>query len=450
MGGTSNGLTGAFSPDARCYSSYPTADRFTASFTSEHYFQALEQRRVHQTFRRSPLAIAVHGPGTSFDFCVHRADQYLHYLEREIDLQVAVLGIGQAVNQFHLDGTSTACLGNEHLRQLMAMLQQAFSFAPGGNYTVELDMTPLAAGRIAVLAELGFTHLWCNTGGHEATRETRCPTRVTELVSNVARQARALRFESVAIDLHDPSPDQAADSLGRSLACINAIRPDRIALANASGAHVVTSAAAIRSWAVDPVSHHAAQHRQTPCFSTALQDAGYAVVGPGMLALPDDPLAIARRQGRLHRNLQGYSTRPDSDVMALGVSAISRVGATYSQSARTLLAYGRLLDQGRLPVARGLALSRDDLVRRAVIMAILCQGCVHFESIDLAWFIEFRIYFAEELIALRPFVSQARLAISQAGIEITSQDQIVVCAIAAVFDRYQQADLKSARLGVGS
>ena len=119
-------------------------------------------------------------------------------------------------------------------------------------------------------------------------------------------------------------------------------------------------------------------------------------------ALPDDALAVAKRQGRLHRNFQGYSTQPDCDVIGLGVSAIGRVGATYSQNAKTLAEYQDALAHDEFPVVRGLALTRDDLVRRAVIMALMCQGRVEFESIALAHLVDFRKVFAAELQALRP------------------------------------------------
>src|SRR5439155_4437101 len=115
---------------------------------------------------------------------------------------------------------------------------------------------------------------------------------------------------------------------------------------------------------------------------------GYSYIGMDHFALPDDALAVAKRQGRLHRNFQGYSTQPDCDLIGLGVSAIGRIGATYSQNAKTLEEYDDHLDQGRLPVVRGLALSRDDLARRALIMALMCQGQVVFESIELAWLMD--------------------------------------------------------------
>ena len=134
----------------------------------------------------------------------------------------------------------------------------------------------------------------------------------------------------------------------------------------------------------------------------AFEAAGAVYIGMDHFALPEDALAVAKRQGRLHRNFQGYSTQPDCDLIGLGVSAIGKVGATYSQNAKDLIEYQDRIDQGHLPVVRGLAVSRDDLLRRAVIMALMCQGSVQFESIELAHLIDFKSYFATELELLRP------------------------------------------------
>src|SRR5206468_6142138 len=129
----------------------------------------------------------------------------------------------------------------------------------------------------------------------------------------------------------------------------------------------------------------------------AFLSAGYVYIGMDHFALPGDALAVAKRQGRLHRNFQGYSTQPERDLIGLGVSAIGRIGTTYAQNAKTLEEYCDHIDQGRFPVVRGLALTRDDLLRRAVIMALMCQGEVLFEAIDEAWLVDSRDYFAAEL-----------------------------------------------------
>jgi oxygen-independent coproporphyrinogen-3 oxidase len=168
-------------------------------------------------------------------------------------------------------------------------------------------------------------------------------------------------------------------------------------------------------------------------------------VGMDHFALPNDSLAVAKRQGRLHRNFQGYSTQPDCDLLGLGVSAIGRVGATYSQNAKTLEEYYDHLDQGRLPVVRGLALTRDDLVRRAVIMALMCQGQLQYESIELAYLIDFKSYFAAELETLAGMEDQGLAEVNDTGIQVTAMGWFFVRGVAMVFDRYLQADRTRAR-----
>jgi oxygen-independent coproporphyrinogen III oxidase len=157
-------------------------------------------------------------------------------------------------------------------------------------------------------------------------------------------------------------------------------------------------------------------------------------------ALPNDALAIAKRQGRLHRNFQGYSTQADCDLIGLGVSAIGRIGGTYSQNAKTLDEYYDHIDQAKFPVVRGIALSRDDLVRRAVIMALMCQGTLEYASIELAYLIDFRSYFANEMQALLKLSQQGLVTLSEAGIDVTTNGWFFVRAVAMVFDRYLQID----------
>jgi oxygen-independent coproporphyrinogen III oxidase len=154
---------------------------------------------------------------------------------------------------------------------------------------------------------------------------------------------------------------------------------------------------------------------------------------------------VAKRQGRLHRNFQGYSTRPDCDLIGLGVSAIGRIGATYSQNAKTLDAYYDDLNQGHFPVERGLALSRDDLVRRSVIMAIMCQGELQYEAIELAHMIDFKSYFTAELKALKTLENAGMVELQESSLQVTETGWFFVRAIAMVFDYYLQTDRNRAR-----
>ena len=172
----------------------------------------------------------------------------------------------------------------------------------------------------------------------------------------------------------------------------------------------------------------------------AFEEAGYVYVGMDHFALPGDALAVAKRQGRLHRNFQGYSTQPDCDLIGLGVSAIGRMGATYSQNAKTLPEYYDAVNRGDFPVVRGLTLTRDDLVRRAMIMAIMCQGRVDFESIELAHLVRVQEYFAAELASLKPMVEGGLVEVTDESIQVTATGWFFVRAVAMTFDKHLQAD----------
>ncbi len=167
---------------------------------------------------------------------------------------------------------------------------------------------------------------------------------------------------------------------------------------------------------------------------------GYSYIGMDHFALAEDSLSVAKRQGRLHRNFQGYSTQPDCDLIGLGVSSIGRVGAAYYQNAKTLPEYYDAVRQGQLPVARGFASTRDDLLRRAVIMALMCQGWVDFEAIELAHLVRVRSYFASELAQLEPLAEAGLVELEPDGIRVTAAGWYLVRAIAMVFDRHLQAD----------
>jgi oxygen-independent coproporphyrinogen-3 oxidase len=157
-------------------------------------------------------------------------------------------------------------------------------------------------------------------------------------------------------------------------------------------------------------------------------------------AQPDDALAIAKRQGRLHRNFQGYSTQSDCDLIGLGVSAIGRVGATYYQNAKTLPEYHEALREGRLPVVRGLALSRDDEIRRAAIGALMCQGRLEFDAIEAEFRIDPGSYFSHELGRLGPLAEAGLVELEPGVVRVTDAGWPVVRAVAMVFDRYLQDD----------
>jgi oxygen-independent coproporphyrinogen-3 oxidase len=315
---------------------------------------------------------------------------------------------------------------------------------PGGEYSIEVDPRTVTAERLAVLAELGFNRLSFGVQDFDAeVQKAVHRIQPAEQVFALVEASRALGFESVNVDLIYGLPRQTPESFDRTLAQVAQLRPDRIALY--AYAHLPDRFKPQRRILATELPTASAKVTMLSHSLDAFMDAGYVYVGMDHFALPTDALAVAKRQGRLHRNFQGYSTQPDCDLIGLGVSAIGRVGATYSQNAKSLEEYYDHLDQGRLPVVRGLALNRDDLVRRAVIMALMCQGEIQFEPMEQAWLIDFRKYFAPELEQLEAMAEQGLVVLDSEGVKVTPMGWFFVRGIAMVFDRYLQADRNRVR-----
>lgn len=439
------------------YTSYPTADRFVDAFDAAQHRSAWAQRAggagiSHSALGggASTLSVYVHIPfcESVCYYCAcnkvitghhQRAQAYLSALEAEIDLYVNVLGRGQAISQLHLGGGTPTFLSDAELAHLMRTLRRAFRFVPGGEYAIEIDPRTVDRQRLAHLAELGFNRI--SFGVQDTDPEVQKAVHRVQpwgQVAELVQAARDLHFASINVDLIYGLPKQTSASLRSTLMHIGQIRPDRVALyAYAHLPHRFKPQRRIESADLPGPSEKVTMLAQA---IGGFLDAGYEYIGMDHFALPGDALAVAKRQGRLHRNFQGYSTQPECDLIGLGVSAIGKVGACYSQNAKTLDEYYDALRRTEFPIARGMALTRDDLLRRSVIMALMCQGNVAFESVQVAHLIDMGEYFARELQQLAPFVESGMLTLEPEGITMTPLGWYFVRAIAMVFDKHLQAD----------
>ncbi|MES2990718.1 MAG: oxygen-independent coproporphyrinogen III oxidase [Pseudomonadota bacterium] len=434
------------------YTSYPTADRFIEAFGPEDYERALNSRMQGAARNASvaPLSLYVHIPFCE-SLCYYcacnkivtrhheRAAPYLKALEAEIGLHAVELGLHQPVSQLHLGGGSPTFLSDAELTHLMGLLRRAFAISPGAEISIEIDPRTADPQRLRHLAALGFNRLSFGVQDVDpAVQAAVHRVQGADSVRALLESARALNFRSTNVDLIYGLPRQTPASFARTIEQVCAWRPDRIALyAYAHLPQRFKAQRRIDTALLPPAPDKIAMLAQA---IERFGAAGYVYIGMDHFALPDDPLAIARRQGRLHRNFQGYSTQPDCDLIGLGVSAIGRIGATYSQNAKTLAEYQDALAQHTFPIARGLALTRDDLLRRAVIMALMCQGRVEFEAISLAHLIDFRRTFAAELKALRPLQAEGLVEVDADAIDVTPLGWYFVRSIAMVFDRHLQSD----------
>ncbi len=438
------------------YTSYPTADRFVEAFGPEDAVRALQQRGHGAGMAAAaPLSLYVHVPFCE-SLCYYcacnkvitrhheRAAPYLDALEHELGLVTAHLGRGQPVSQLHFGGGSPTFLSDAEIERLMAALRAAFAIGEGAEASIEVDPRTVTPERLAFLRAAGFNRISFGVQDFDA-RVQQAVHRVQSFdsVRELLQAARTLGFQSINADLIYGLPRQTPDSFARTIELIGQLRPDRIALY--AYAHLPQRFKPQRRI-------HAAELPLAAQRVAMLRDAiagfharGYTYIGMDHFALPDDALAVAKRQGRLQRNFQGYSTQPDCDLVALGVSAIGRVGPAYYQNAKTLPEYYDALRQGSLPVQRGIALGRDDLLRRAVIMAVMCQGRLEFDAIELAHLVRMEEYFAEELRQLRPMADAGLIEFEPGAIQVTATGWFVVRAIAMVFDRYLRSDRQRER-----
>jgi oxygen-independent coproporphyrinogen-3 oxidase len=428
------------------YTSYPTADRFADSFGRDDYALALRGRVDTAIGGPTPLSLYIHIPfcESVCYYCAcnkvitkhhERAAEYLDVLAEEVRLHTDVIGNAQVASQLHLGGGSPTFLSDAELTSLMAMLRQAFRLTDNAEISIEVDPRTANAERLAHLRSLGFNRLSFGIQDFDpAVQLAVHRVQSFESVRDLMVAARELGFESINADLIYGLPKQTAASFQTTIAQVASLKPDRIALY--SYAHLPQRFMPQRRISGSDLPPPDDRIRMLSESISAFLARDYVYIGMDHFARRDDSLAIAKRQGRLHRNFQGYSTQPDCDLIALGVSAIGRVGTTYSQNAKTLPEYYEAVRAGQFPVVRGLALDRDDMARRAVIMAIMCQGRVEFESIALVGLIDVRDYFAQELRDLIPLAEMGLVEIEADAIQVTPTGWFFVRAVAMVFDRY--------------
>lgn len=436
------------------YTSYPTADRFNERFQPQDYERALKKRAegLAAGLAITPLSVYVHLPFCE-SVCYYcacnkivtrdhtRATKYLDAIELEVDLHVrAWRHHPQQASQLHLGGGTPTFLSDQEISRLMSILRHAVEFSPDAEMSVEVDPRTVTPQRLANLAEMGFNRISFGVQDFDAQVQAAVHRlQPFESVQSLMASARSLGYGSINTDLIYGLPKQTPESFARTLEQVAQLRPDRIALYGY--AHMPERFKPQRRILTPdlptPVQRISMLEQAIKCFKAE----GYDYIGMDHFALPDDSLAVAKRQGRLQRNFQGYSTQPDCDIVALGVSAIGRVGKSYSQNAKTLDQYQAALQQGRFPTQKGLWLSSDDLIRRTVVMALMCQGRLDFDAIESTCGITVSEYFKPELARLQPMVEEGMLVLEPRAVQLTPLGWHFVRSVSMVFDRYLDSPL---------
>jgi oxygen-independent coproporphyrinogen-3 oxidase len=435
------------------YTSYPTADRFVEAFDEEAYRGCAARRNIGGVQR--PLSLYVHLPFCR-DVCFYcacnkivtrdaeKAASYLDYLGKEIELQAALFRDDPRVAQMHWGGGTPTYYDSAALAALFARLAQSFDFAPHGEYSIEVDPRTVSADAIRALRDIGFNRVSFGVQDFDPRVQAavhRVQSRECSLEAIEA--ARRCGFESVNVDLIYGLPQQTPESLDATLASVIGARPDRIAFYNY--AHLPALFKPQRRIRDAELPSPDTKLRLLGLAIDRFTAAGYCYIGMDHFALPGDELAVAQRQGRLHRNFQGYSTRADADLVGLGVSAIGAVGPAYSQNHRALKDYYGCLDDGRLPIMRGVELSADDLLRRAVIQGLMCNLTLSMEAVEVAYLVDFERYFAAELAELEEAEGLGLVSVREGWITVTPRGRLLLRSICSLFDRYLRQDREARR-----
>ncbi len=428
------------------YTSYPTAPQFTADFDETALRAAIRASNEEPIPR--PLSVYVHVP-----FCMSpcfycgcnrvitrdmaQADRYLERLYREIGLIAPLFDRDRPVRQLHFGGGTPNFLDAARMRELLESLARHFSFSHERDreYGIEIDPRFADFPYVLDLGELGFNRISIGIQDFDPLVQ-QAVNRIQsfEQTREVIDAARTAHFRSVSVDLIYGLPRQSLDGFARTLDQVVALAPDRVAVYGY--AHLPEMFKAQRP--IDAAELPDAATRLA-LFGRALERlgaAGYVYIGMDHFARADDELAKAQRSGTLQRNFQGYSTHGDCDIVGLGVSAIGRIGDSYSQNARDLIGYYAALDDGRLPVARGLQLDEDDLIRRSLINELMCHGEVDKSVFGAHHRLLFDEYFVRERQRLAPLVTDGLVQEDARMLRVTSRGRLLLRIIAMCFDAY--------------
>ncbi|MEO6226452.1 MAG: oxygen-independent coproporphyrinogen III oxidase [Thermomonas sp.] len=428
------------------YTSYPTAPQFTNTFGEQALRDVAMASNGDPIPRRLSLYVHVPFCNSPCFYCgcnriitrdTTRSDTYLVRLYREIALVAPLFDRDREVIQLHFGGGTPNFMSPAQLHEVVDTLRSHFRFSEADERDISIELDPrfVNASDIGELAKAGFNR--ASFGVQDFDPEVQVAVNRIQSVEEtraVVDACRANGFKSVNVDLIYGLPKQNLEGFARTLDIVADMRPDRVAVYGY--AHMPQLFKAQRQLNAFDLPEAETRLGLLQLAIERLTTAGYLYIGMDHFALPDDELALAQARGGLHRNFMGYTTHADSDLVGLGVSAISHIGDSFSQNPRDLMSWQVALDEGRLPVFRGMRLDEDDQLRADLIQQLMCQGEIPMRALERRYGIDFNAYFADALAKLQPLVDDGLARIETDRITVTSRGRLLLRNIAMCFDRY--------------
>ena len=426
------------------YTSYPTAVEFHSGFDAGAYAEAC--RNSNSSGRNLSLYFHIPFCDTVCFYCAcnkiatkdrSQAQPYLDRVYRELSLQGAMFDRSRVVEQLHWGGGTPTFISSAQMVELMDETRRYFTLAEDdtGEFSIEIDPREASPDSVGLLRRIGFNRMSLGVQDFDPRVQEAVNRIQTEAdTMAVLEAARAQGFRSISIDLIYGLPFQSVTSFDQTLARIIECRPDRVSVFNY--AHLPDRFKPQRRINAEDLPRPEVKLDILQATIDRLTASGYVYIGMDHFARPDDELALAQRDGTLYRNFQGYSTHANCDLVGLGITSIGMVGNTYAQNERTIEDYYASLDAGRLPVFRGIALSRDDEIRRDVITRLICHFQLSFAAVERRWDLVFSDYFAADLARLAGMVDDGLVAIDGEGIRVLPRGRLLIRNICMVFDAY--------------
>ena len=421
------------------YTSYPTALEFDDSFTEQNLLTAIENSKSDK------LSLYIHIP-----FCAklcyycgcnkvitrhaHKADQYIEYLSLEI-IKRAPLFKHYTVTQMHWGGGTPTFLNPEQILKLTDLIKANFNFAAEGEFSIEVDPREIELSMLDTLKEAGFNRI--SIGVQDFNKEVQVAVnreQDEQFIFDLMAKAKAMGFVSTNIDLIYGLPHQTPETFAATMQRVLDLSPDRLSVFNY--AHLPARFAAQRKIKDEHLPSPKQKLEMLHQTIETLTGAGYQYIGMDHFAKPDDELAKLQREGKLHRNFQGYTTQEECDLLGLGVSSISQIGDCYAQNQKDIRPYYEAIDKDGHALWKGCSLNRDDEIRRVVIKQLICHFDLDMAKIDEKLGIKFEEYFAEDLKLLQTFIDDKLVEIADRKITISPTGRLLIRNICMCFDLY--------------
>jgi oxygen-independent coproporphyrinogen-3 oxidase len=430
------------------YTSYPTAVQFSTSFNTDDYKDWIKVS--NEDLIPAPLSLYLHIPfcDTICYYCgcskvitkdKSKATHYIGLLKQEIKLQGALFANDRKVTQIHWGGGTPTFLNDKEIYEIIECIRENFQVPADGTveFGIEVDPRTVDQQRLENLSNLGFNRISFGVQDFDpCVQKSVNRVQSTQQIKQHIDDARALKYQSINIDLMYGLPNQTVYSFLQTLKTTIEINPDRIAVYNY--AHLPEMFKPQRRINEDELPSAEEKLNILQLCVDKLQDAGYAYIGMDHFAKETDSLVKAQREGSLQRNFQGYSTNANCDIVAMGITAIGRIGDNYSQNVRTIDEYENLLNEGTVPIFRGIELEDDDILRREIINQLMCNNKLDIRKIEKKWGIDFKTYFKSSLDNLQKMATDGLLEIEKSNLTITNTGRLLTRSICMQFDRYLQ------------